>query len=125
MNYLAKKIGIWFKDRKWANELFKEILNNIPKDAIIRCVNSISGMSIQLIDGTCVRFVPAEAHRANRFSEVYMQQGIDKMFYENVIACCVYPSNNVIVQVIRNANDILIGYKTADQYYWDGEKEDG
>lgn len=39
MNILSRRIGIWFHESSWANDMFYKILNNIPEDAIeMNCV---------------------------------------------------------------------------------------
>lgn len=94
MNYLAKRIGIWYYDKIWAQDLFEDIVRNIPQEAIAQVRNSkMTGeMSIALKDETYIRFVKAsDSGRGQCFSESYVQEG---MSYE-LVNCIVYPCTKV------------------------------
>lgn len=118
MNYLARRVGIWYHNRAWADRLFEEIVKNIPQEAIVGCVKNSSTKSITLIDGSRIDFIPSkDCSRGYKFSEVYVQEGIEDDIYMNVIRHCV-DSITVRPLIIRDEKDIPRGYRTAYEYYY-------
>lgn len=89
MNYLSRKIGVYYTDSKWRDEYFKGLLENIPSETVNRSRNG-SETFIELKDGTIIRFVKANSGaRASKFHEVFLQPGIEKEIYRVIIAPCI------------------------------------
>lgn len=116
MNYLIRQIGIFYYNKEWAKQLFDTILHEIPPETI----NKYSSKYLQIAfkDGSCLNFVNANIPaRGRKFSEIYIQDGIDVEIYRYVILPCLNPRKAKLVQIIRNAEDIFTGYLSAKEYY--------
>ena len=114
MNYLARNITVWYRDREWAEEIFYDVLNNIPlKEFIATARVSRSDLIIALKDGTYLRLVPItnNSSRGIKSREIYVQEGaIDLETYDRLIAPMIlWPYNNIVA--ISKASDMLFGGK--------------
>lgn len=79
INYIAQRIGIYYKDKFWLEDFLNELLKNIPEDIIIRREKDC----IRLKDGTFIKAVRANFNaRGNKFDKIFMQSGIDEDTYE-------------------------------------------
>ena len=79
INYIAQRIGIYYKDKFWLEDFLNELLKNIPEDIIIRREKDF----IILKDGTFIRAVKANSGaRGHKFDKIFMQSGIDEDTYE-------------------------------------------
>ena len=118
MNYLTRMIGIWYHDRKWAENVFDAIIKGIPEKAILRIRKFMPEMTVVFTDESILRMVCANTTaRGCRFNEVYIQDGIRKEIYEQIISPCVLP-NCSMERVIRNEEDIVRGGTLAKEYYY-------
>lgn len=110
MNYLAKRIGIWYYEKTWAQDLFEDIVRNIPQEAIAQVRNSkMTGeMIIVLKDETYIRFIKAsDSGRGQCFSESYVQEGMS----HELVRCIVYPCTKV------GSMDVFVVNKCHDFSY--------
>lgn len=79
INYIAQRIGIYYKDEFWLEDFLNELLKNIPEDIIIRKEKNC----VRLKDGTFIKAVRANSDaRGHRFDKIFMQSGIDEDTYE-------------------------------------------
>ena len=79
INYIAQRIGIYYKDKFWLEDFLNELLKNIPEDIIIRREKDC----IILKDGTSIRAVKVNSGvRGHRFDKIFMQSGIDEDTYK-------------------------------------------
>lgn len=119
MNYLARSVQVWFSDREWANDVFDEIVSHIPEKAVLRICKRKDGRSFcELTDGSIIRMICAqEASRAYRGTEVYIQNGIPRRTYQDIISPCIRKPG-VDAFVIGDATDLLTGrgWRASDYY---------
>ena len=79
INYIAQRIGIYYKDKFWLEDFLNELLKNIPEDIIIRREKDC----IRLKDGTFIKVVKANSNaRGHKFDKIFMQSEIDEDIYE-------------------------------------------
>ena len=79
INYIAQRIGIYYKDKFWLEDFLNELLKNIPEDIIVRREKDC----IRLKDGTFIKAVKANFNaRGQKFDKIFMQSGIDEDTYE-------------------------------------------
>lgn len=79
INYIAQRIGIYYKDEFWLEDFLNELLKNIPEDIIIRKEKDC----VRLKDGTFIKAVRANSDaRGHKFDKIFMQSGIDEDTYE-------------------------------------------
>lgn len=78
MNFdYINRIGIFYSTHTWAEDVFRKICRNIPRDAIQSVRNSRYDMKILLKDGSSITFLPANENIKGRvFDRVYYQDGI-------------------------------------------------
>ena len=70
------RIGVFYLDYSWAEDLFYKTWKSIPKEAIQLVRNGRNEMSIQLKGGSFIRFFPINSNsRGNVLNKVY-QDGI-------------------------------------------------
>lgn len=86
MNPFRQQVGIYYKDREWASDLFDQIVEMAGPE-ILKADKSTHNMYIVFSDNSVVILVPADiSARGYRFSTSYIQKGIDRKVYEVVIA---------------------------------------
>lgn len=79
INYIAQRIGIYYKDKFWLEDFLNELLKNIPEDIIVRREKDC----IRLKDGTFIKAVKANSGaRGHKFDKIFMQSEIDEDIYE-------------------------------------------
>lgn len=79
-NFLSRKIGIFYSEKSWGEEIVNEIKAAIPLEAIEFVRNSKAQCSceIGLKDGSTIIVASAYANRRGRaLSEAYIQKGVD------------------------------------------------
>lgn len=109
MNYLARRIGIWYQDRNWAEKVFQELIEHMPSEYIVSVRRRGSEMVANFIDGSLLRMIPTnDASRGQRYTELYVQAGIDINIYEKIIAPSAAPYYKGVV-IISKAEDIVHG----------------
>ena len=114
MNYLARSITVWYRDREWAEEVFYDVLNHVPlKEFIAAARISRSNLIIALEDGSYFRLVPItnNSSKGMKSREIYVQDGaINLETYDRLITPMVsWPYNNIVA--ISKASDMLFGGK--------------
>lgn len=73
---IAKKIGIFYQDRAWADEKFKEICDQFHLDPNVR-YQSLREHRLAFKDGSVILFLPAtDNSRGMKFDEIYYQSTI-------------------------------------------------
>ena len=114
VNNLARKIGIWYCSREWAEKLFKEICENVPGKAFFKM--NKDHMEFMLIDGTNVRFLKTDnSSRGAALTDSYIQEGIDYTSFCTIIR----PATKIGTRglyVINSYDDIRFP-KDALKYY--------
>ena len=90
------RIGVFYLDYSWAEDLFYKTWKNIPREAIQLVRNGRSDMSIQLKDGSFIKFVSANSNSCGRvYNKIYYQDGISDEII-NVIIRPMLRSPNLI-----------------------------
>lgn len=85
MNIFARKIGFFYKNREWAEEIFNKIVESTDGELIERMVKSKTMIEIVYKDGTVVKFIEAlEKARGYRFNMIYLEPTIDYEYYSTV-----------------------------------------
>lgn len=107
-----QKIGIYYKDRFWAEECFDYIVSQIPTEMIQRKIKSKHEMSCTLTNGDYIKTVRADGScRGFRVTSAIIQEGIsDKIIKEVIYPCIRYP-----VAIIRDVKEIVPGYVAMKQ----------
>lgn len=76
---LKRRILVVYHDIEWRDEMFDRILNAYPEDMISRKIKSRCGCSIELIDGTVVKFVYTGDNACGvRAEKIISQPGIEQ-----------------------------------------------
>lgn len=99
-------IGIYYKNRKWAENLFKKIIDDLPKEVIKINIMSKCDLYIELKDGTHIRFVSVDSNaRGYRFTKMFLEPGIDKEYYDYIIRPYLRPNYPIILdECLKNAD---------------------
>lgn len=85
MNIFARKIGFFYKNREWAEEIFHKIIDMTDTKYLSGIRHARGEMQIIYADGTIVKFVEAlEKARCHRFHMIYLEPTISYEFYNNV-----------------------------------------
>ena len=116
-NPFRQRIGIWYKDSDWRDEMFSLIVSVIPEEAIARVHNSKYEKYINLKDGSFIKFVSAnDCSRGNAFSKSFMQDGIPFEMYQTIIEPCTKPifQESIVVKEFRD----FVFWRKADEFYW-------
>lgn len=102
-------IGIYYKNREWAENLFIKIVDGLPKEVIKVSIISKYNLYIELKEGTYIRFVSVDSKaRGYRFTKMFLEPGIDKEYYDCIIRPYLRPNNPIIL----NEN-----FSNADMWY--------
>ena len=79
-------IGIWFKEKSWAKNMFNSLIK-MHQDEIIRTKYNRDTFHIEIKGNIVIDIIPAiERMRGHRFDLIYIEAGIDKDFYCDIIA---------------------------------------
>lgn len=86
-----KKVGIVAIDIKTAKEYFNNIIGEIKYKDIKTIIKNFNKYFAELIDGTIYEVIPAsEVARGYKFTDLYIQKGIDKKLIASVILPMLY-----------------------------------
>lgn len=114
MNPFAQRIGIYYKDFEWAQQVFCDIVNDCTPYIQRKSRNNAI---IVLNDETLIRFLPAnDSSRGQRFTKAFIQSGVDKKVY-----CCVIAPKvqNNECYMVDDYDDIrMFRKKPARSYYF-------
>lgn len=89
MNYLSRRIGVYYTDSEWRDKYFKELIENIPTESVNRIGNK-NETFIELKDGSIIKFIRMnDGARANKVHEAFLQPGISYEKYCRIIAPCI------------------------------------
>lgn len=123
MNYLTRRIRIWYKDRRWAEQTFKKLINAMPEEYILRTKENKNELYAEFLDCSTLRMVPAkDSRRADRASEIYIQSGIDPDTIKTIISSTLLRGGRE-PRVIENAEDIWNGGMSLTSYFQRGFHE--
>lgn len=76
---LRRRILVVYHDIEWRDEMFDKILNAYPEDMVCRQIKSRCNCSIELIDGTILKFVYAGDNACGvRAEKIIAQPGIEQ-----------------------------------------------
>lgn len=118
MNYLSRRIGIWYKDKEWARRIYSELVNHIPNEAIEKEFRNTISSKIVLKDESTITFLPTiVASRGCFFTENYIQEGIIYSDYVDIIRP-TFKGKIGLACVVDSVND-FIDRRTIDDYYFD------
>lgn len=118
--YFARQILIFYKDASWKDKIYNEIIESYgPAGLIHKSQTNNHESLIYFVDGTSVSILPYDTtRRACRGSEIYMQSGIPKRYYdENISIRLLEPGEHVYI--IDSCCDICapIWTRRAEVYY--------
>lgn len=117
-NLLARRIAIWYENANWVHDIYNEIINDIPKDAIIAITGSIihNNLSIQLVDGSFIRFTKiSDSARGCCFTESYIQSTIDLEKINTIIRPCT-KIGLMECRIIDNYEDLWRPHRITEKY---------
>lgn len=121
MNPFSQRIGIWYTDEEWINNIYDELIKIISPENIVKCMKNHE-KTIYLKDGTLIRMVSVKtSSRGSCFSKSYIQDTISKAEYDRIVKKCTKPIFYDSI-VIRNIDDLIMGKNIANRRYWQ-EKE--
>lgn len=76
---LRRRILVVYHDIEWRDEMFDKILNAYPEAMVCRKIKSMCGCSIELIDGTILKFVYTGDNACGvRAEKIIAQPGIEQ-----------------------------------------------
>lgn len=82
INYIAQRIGVYYKEEHWAKEFLDYLLKSIPEQAIVGRRRD----RIDLVDGSFIKTVKVGSDtRGYRFDKIFIQSGIDEEIYQTEI----------------------------------------
>ena len=114
INYIAQRIGVYYKDEFWLEDFLNELLRNIPEDIIIRKEKNY----IKLKDETSIKAVKAVRANSNtrghKFDKIFMQPGIDENPYDIYIRSAQVPRYHH--PVVFDCNRMLNRRVTFEEY---------
>lgn len=114
MNNLARKIGIWYYSREWAEKLFEEICENVPVKAFFKM--NKDRMEFMLIDGTNVKFLKNDNNsRGVALTDSYIQEGMDYTSFCTLISPVTKIGTRGLY-VINSYDDIQRPKNTLEYY---------
>lgn len=101
MNPFAQNIGIYYKHLVWAKRFLDDFIKDIKDYDVIK-YRTHNG--IVLKDNTIIRIIPCNGSaRCYRFTSAYIQEGIEKKIYCEIIAPKITGEN---VFVIKDYSEI-------------------
>lgn len=114
INIFQQKIGIYYKNRDFAEETLKYFLSALPQESIKLIKKTNNELMAVLVDGTTIRCIKANnTARGAKFDKIFIEEGIEYNIYRQIILpqySCRYYYNPCI---IRENKDII----NADYYY--------
>lgn len=73
----SQKIGIFYKDKEWAEDILRKYYDSIPKEIVDKYALNNGRDFIILKNGTFIQCVPAnDSSRGYRWDKVIVQNGI-------------------------------------------------
>ena len=86
---LARKIGIFYQDKEWAERKFIELHDQYHSD-LERVIHSRSERRLVFHGGSMILFVPVDDRcRGCKFDEIYYQKGISKEMLNVIVKPCL------------------------------------
>lgn len=90
---LSQQIGVYYKTKEWAYQVFDKIVNHYPlewfEERGIRKSKDPSNCCLLFKDGSSIRFRPAiESSRGSCFSKIIIEPDID----EEIVNCVIRPT---------------------------------
>ena len=93
MFYRGLKVGVVYKEHRWAEKWFKEFISKIDKSCVKKYILSHSDIAVILKDGTIIKAVSATGNsRGSRFDKIFVQPGVDKDVIDHVIRPMILPT---------------------------------
>jgi hypothetical protein len=115
ISIIAQRIGIFYKDLEWVRRIFDEILSMIPEDAIKMVRKSKFNLIAGLKDGTTIECIKVrDGIRGKKFDKILMQQGIEAVDYNTIIAPCFLGIYSMPVVIMEDGS-----LRRASYYYID------
>ena len=101
---LCQRIGIFYRDSKWAAEMFDKIYDYYHS---LDMIDRVFRLAIRLKDNSEIIFVrAAENARGHHFSKVILQQGIDEELINCVIKHTYKRMSYTHCMMLDNNNEI-------------------
>ena len=117
-NIFAQRIGIYYKINQWRDYLLDDILNNLPKELVVRCVKNNYKPYIELIDGSYIQFVPInDSAKGFAWTKVFVPTNITCDEYFTFVRPYIKPYGFPAI-VIDRYEDMYCGGRLADIWYW-------
>lgn len=119
MNPFAQRIGIYYKDFEWAQQMYGDLTKDCTPYILRKSRNNAM---IVLNDETLILFLPAnDSSRGQRFTKAFIQSGVSKEVYCCVIAPTVQTNECYMVD---DYDDIrMLRKKPARSYYFPQVRE--
>lgn len=124
-NFLSRKIGVFYLEKNWGEEIVNEIRAAIPPEAMefIRKPRTQCLCEIGLKDGSTIMVTSAYANLRGRvLSEVYIQKGADaETVCVNILPCVRIAPRAAIM--VSDKTDFVNG-QTAKEWFENKKKND-
>jgi hypothetical protein len=104
---IGQRIGICYRDRKWAEDVLEQILNQTPKVMVARRMNN----GIDFIDGSNIRLISATADnvRGYKLNKIFVQEGVDEEYINTCLKHCIIHKSILRETVLT---------PTSEVYFW-------
>ena len=80
------RIGIFYIDYEWAEDIFYKLMSDIPRDAVELYQNGRNSMVIKLKDGSYIKFIPANDNsKGHKLNRIYYQDGVSDDVISKII----------------------------------------
>ena len=113
----AQRIGIWYLNREWAEDIYQRMCNDIPPILIL---GTDRNRNITMKDGISIQFIPCDAihSRGCRANLSYIEDGMTQEYYRTVVLpCTTLPDSRIYI--VRNYGDIRDKtFIKPDSNYW-------
>ena len=112
-----QRIGIFYKDKQWATELYNQMLARIPQESLEEVIKN--RLYYRYKDKTDVQFIYATDHcQQRRYDIILIQNGVSKKLFKNVIQFCIVPYNiESPIFIVETIDDIKNKTLKARDYY--------
>lgn len=124
-NLFYQSIGIYYKDRQWAEEAFEMLVKEFPPECIERKTKAPRELMCCLKTGVVIRCVPAtDSSRGCRFDKVLIQPGISYEVYSTLIRPHILSGRRPSAFIMCFIDDSDFQLEEANTHYYKLNEEE-
>jgi len=97
MKYKGLKIGVFYEDRPWVEDWFREFIKKVGESCISKCAFTRDKLFVILKDGTqIISYRVTDSARGYRFDKAYVQPTIKKDVVSQIIKPMLFSPKIII-----------------------------